>query len=130
MHTDPIADMITRIRNGAQAAKESVDIPASKMKINVADILLKEGYIKGYKVLEDDKQGILRVSLKYYKSRPVISHIARVSKPGRRIYMKAQEIPMTRDGLGISIVSTSRGVMTDHKARASNVGGEILIKVW
>jgi len=130
MHTDPIADMITRIRNGAQASKESVDIPASKMKLNIADILMKEGYIKGYKVIEDGKQGLLRVNLKYFNSRHVITGIQRVSKPGRRIYKGAQDIQPVRKGLGISIVSTSKGVMTDHRAKAENVGGEVLIRVW
>jgi small subunit ribosomal protein S8 len=130
MHTDPIADMITRIRNGAQASKESVDIPASKMKLNIADILMKEGYIKGYKVIEDGKQGLLRVNLKYFNSRHVITGIQRVSKPGRRIYKGAQDIQPVRKGLGISIVSTSKGVMTDLKAKAENVGGEVLIRVW
>jgi len=130
MLTDPIADMITRIRNGAQASKESVDIPASKMKLNIADILMKEGYIKGYKVIDDEKQGMLRVNLKYFNSRHVITGIERVSKPGRRIYKGANEIQPVRRGLGISIVSTSRGVMTDHKAKAENVGGEVLIRVW
>ncbi|HOO45326.1 MAG TPA: 30S ribosomal protein S8 [Deltaproteobacteria bacterium] len=130
MLTDPIADMITRIRNGAQASKESVDIPASKMKLNIADILMKEGYIKGYKVIDDGKQGMLRVNLKYFNSRHVITGIERVSKPGRRIYKGANEIQPVRRGLGISIVSTSRGVMTDHKAKAENVGGEVLIRVW
>ncbi len=130
MHTDPIADMITRIRNGAQASKESVDIPASKIKLNIADILLKEGYIKGYKVIEDGKQGLIRVNLKYFNSRHVITGIEKVSKPGRRIYKGAQDIQPVRKGLGISIVSTSRGMMTDHKAKAGNVGGEVLIRVW
>ncbi len=130
MHTDPISDMITRIRNGAQAFKESVDIPASKMKMNIAEILLKEGYIKGYKVIEDGKQGLIRVNLKYLNSRHVITGIQRVSKPGRRMYRKADEIQQVRKGLGISIVSTSRGIMTDLKAKANNVGGEELIRVW
>jgi len=130
MLTDPIADMITRIRNGAQASKESVNIPASKMKLNIADIRMKEGYIKGYKVIDDGKQGMLRVNLKYFNSRHVITGIERVSKPGRRIYKGANEIQPVRRGLGISIVSTSRGVMTDHKAKAENVGGEVLIRVW
>jgi small subunit ribosomal protein S8 len=130
MHTDPIADMITRIRNAAQAMKESVDIPASKLKINIADILQKEGYIKAYRLIDDGKQGTLRVNLKYFNSRHVISGIQRVSRPGRRIYKGADEIPTVRGGLGISIVSTSTGLMTDLKAKASNVGGEVLLKVW
>ena len=130
MHTDPIADMITRIRNAAGAMKESVDIPASKLKIAIADILQKEGYIKAYRVIDDGKQGTLRVSLKYFNSRHVISGIQRVSRPGRRVYRGAGDIARVRDGMGISIVSTSAGLMTDLKARSSNVGGEVLIKVW
>ncbi len=130
MHTDPIADFITRIRNAAGAFKDSVDIPASKVKMDIAEILLKEGYIKGYKVIEDGKQGLIRVNLKYFNSRHVITGIERVSKPGRRVYKKADEITQVRKGLGISIVSTSRGIMTDHKARANKVGGEEMIRVW
>lgn len=130
MHTDPIADMITRIRNAAQAMKESVDIPASKLKIEIADILQKEGYIKAYRVIDDGKQGTLRVNLKYFNSRHVISGIQRVSRPGRRVYKGSGEISRVRDGMGISIVSTSSGLMTDLKARTSNVGGEVLLKVW
>ncbi len=130
MVNDPIADMITRIRNGAQARKSSVDIPASKMKISIADILKREGFIADYKVIEDDKQGILRVTLKYFNAQHVITGIQRVSKPGRRIYSGASDIPAVRDGLGITIVSTSKGVMADHSARELNVGGEVLVKVW
>lgn len=130
MHTDPIADMITRIRNAAGAFKESVDVPASKMKLDIAEILLKEGYIKGYKVIDDGKQGLIRINLKYFNSRHVITGIERISRPGRRIYKKADEIQQVRKGLGISIVSTSKGIMSDHKARANNVGGEELIRVW
>lgn len=130
MHTDPIADMITRIRNAAQANKESVDVPASKMKIAIADILHKEGYIKAYRVIDDGKQGLLRVNLKYHNSKPVISGIQRVSKPGRRIYKGAGEIEKVMGGMGISIVSTSQGIMSDTKARAKGVGGEVLVRVW
>ncbi|HDP24211.1 MAG TPA: 30S ribosomal protein S8 [Deltaproteobacteria bacterium] len=130
MHTDPIADMITRLRNAAHAMKESVDIPASKMKMNIADILLKEGYIKGYKVIEDGKQGILRLNLKYLNSRHVITGIQRVSRPGRRVYRGADEIPLIRRGLGIAVMSTSKGIMTGQKAKAGKLGGEVLIKVW
>ncbi|HON39761.1 MAG: 30S ribosomal protein S8 [Pseudomonadota bacterium] len=130
MHTDPIADMITRIKNGAQASKESVDIPASRMKLDILDILMKEGYIKGFKVIDDGKQGLIRVNLKYFNSKHVITDIRRVSKPGRRIYRKADDIQQVRRGLGISIVSTSRGIMTDRKAKANNVGGEELLRVW
>jgi len=130
VHTDPIADMITRLRNAAHAMKESVDIPASKMKMNIADILLKEGYIKGYKVIEDGKQGILRLNLKYLNSRHVITGIQRVSRPGRRVYRGADEIPLIRRGLGIAVMSTSKGIMTGQKAKAGKLGGEVLIKVW
>jgi len=130
MVTDPIADMITRIKNGAGAMLESVDIPASKMKISIADILLREGYIKGYKFIEDSKQGILRVNLKYFKSRHVVTGIQKISKPGRRVYIGVDEIPKVMDGLGISILSTSKGIMTNSRANELNIGGELLIKVW
>ncbi|HPW70004.1 MAG: 30S ribosomal protein S8 [Deltaproteobacteria bacterium] len=130
MHTDPIADMITRIKNGAQASKESVDIPASRMKLDILDILMKEGYIKGFKVIDDGKQGLIRVNLKYFNTKHVMTDIRRVSKPGRRIYRKADDIQQVRRGLGVSILSTSRGIMTDRKAKANNVGGEELLRVW
>jgi small subunit ribosomal protein S8 len=130
MVTDPIADMITRIKNGAGAMLESVDIPASKVKLAVADILLREGYIKGYKFIEDSKQGILRVNLKYHNSKHVVTGMDRISKPGRRVYIGAEEIPSVMDGLGISVLSTSKGIMTNSKAKDLNIGGELLIKVW
>ena len=130
MVTDPIADMITRIKNGAGAMLESVDIPASKVKLAVADILLREGYIKGYKFIEDSKQGILRVNLKYHNSKHVVTGMDRISKPGRRVYIAAGEIPRVMDGLGISVLSTSKGIMTNSKAKDLNIGGELLIKVW
>jgi small subunit ribosomal protein S8 len=130
MVTDPIADMITRIKNGAGAMLESVDIPASKVKLAVADILLREGYIKGYKFIEDSKQGILRVNLKYHNSKHVVTGMDRISKPGRRVYIGADEIPSVMDGLGISVLSTSKGIMTNSKAKDLNIGGELLIKVW
>lgn len=130
MVTDPIADMITRIKNGAGAMLESVDIPASKVKLAVADILLREGYIKGYKFIEDSKQGILRVNLKYHNSKHVVTGMDRISKPGRRVYIAADEIPRVMDGLGISVLSTSKGIMTNTKAKDLNIGGELLIKVW
>lgn len=130
MITDPIADIITRIRNGGQAMMLSVDVPASKMKIAIVDILKREGYIKGYKVVEDGKQGVLQLTLKYYNGKPVISGIERISKPGRRVYSGASDIPRVRDGLGIVIVSTSKGVMTDRSARAKMAGGEVLLRVW
>jgi len=122
--------MITRIRNGAQAGHVSVDIPASKMKLAIADILKREGYIKAYKAIDDGKQGIVRVTLKYYESKPAISGIKRISKPGRRVYKGVRDIPRVRNGLGINILSTSKGIMTDHKAREMGLGGEILISVW
>lgn len=130
MVNDPIGDMITRIKNAAGARMESVDIPASKMKLAIADILLKEGYIKAYKVIEDAKQGTLRVNLKYHNARHVITTIERVSKPGRRMYQGAEKLKTVRDGLGISIVSTSQGVMTNTKAKTLGIGGEVLINVW
>lgn len=130
MVNDPIADMITRIRNGAGARKESVEIPASKVKLAIADILMKEGYISGYKVVDDNRQGMIKVTLKYFDNKHAISGIQRVSKPGRRIYAGSTEIPKVRNGLGMSIVSTSQGIMPDYKARECNIGGEVLIKVW
>jgi small subunit ribosomal protein S8 len=130
MVTDPIADMITRIRNGGMAMKGNVDVPASKMKMSIADILKREGYIKGYKLIEDGKQGMLRISLKYHNSRFVISGIEKISKSGRRIYLGAADIPRVRDGLGIAVMSTPKGIMTDQSARSKKVGGEILLKVW
>ena len=128
--TDPIADMLTRIRNANAARHESVDVPASNMKKAIAQILLEEGYIKNYQVIEDGKQGIIRIALKYVGKEKVISGIKRISKPGLRIYKSSEELPKVLKGLGIAIVSTSRGVMTDKKARKENVGGEILAFVW
>lgn len=128
--TDPIADMLTRIRNANSARHESVDVPASNMKKAIAQILLDEGYIKNYQVIEDGKQGIIRIALKYAGKEKVISGIKRVSKPGLRIYKSSEELPRVLKGLGIAIVSTSHGVMTDKQARKENVGGEILAFVW
>ncbi len=129
--TDPLADMLTRIRNASTARHEKVDIPASKLKLELARILKEEGYIKNYKLSKDDKQGTIRVFLKYEENkRPVIEGIRRVSKPGRRVYAGNEEIPRMLGGLGISIVSTSRGLMTDQQARQQKVGGEILCSVW
>ena len=132
MHiTDTIADMLTRIRNANSAKHDTVDIPASKMKIAIAKILLDEGYIKGYTVVEDGKQGVIRITLKYAPSgERVISGLKRVSKPGLRYYKGADEMPRVLKGLGIAIVSTSKGVMTDKEARKQNVGGEVLAFVW
>ncbi len=129
--TDPIADMLTRIRNANTAKHETVDIPASNMKKAIAEILNEEGYIKGYQVIEDGKQGVIRIALKYGPSKEkVISGLKRVSKPGLRIYAGAEELPRVLKGLGIAIVSTSKGIMTDKKARANHIGGEVLAFVW
>ena len=129
--TDVIADMLTRIRNANDAKHETVEIPASNMKKAIAQILLDEGYIKEYKVTDDGKQGIITVTLKYGEGKQkIIQGIKRVSKPGLRIYAASQDIPKVRNGLGIAIVSTSRGIMTDKAARKENVGGEVLAFVW
>ena len=129
--TDVVADMLTRIRNANDAKHETVDVPASNMKKAIAQILLDEGYIKEYKVTDDGKQGIITVTLKYGEGKQkIIQGIKRVSKPGLRIYAASQDIPKVRNGLGIAIVSTSRGIMTDKAARKENVGGEVLAFVW
>ena len=129
--SDVIADMLTRIRNANDAKHETVDVPASNLKKSIAQILLDEGYIKDYKVTDDGKQGIITVTLKYGEGKQkIIQGIKRVSKPGLRIYAASQDIPKVRNGLGIAIVSTSRGIMTDKAARKENVGGEVLAFVW
>lgn len=129
--TDPIADLLTRIRNANSAKHETVDIPASNMKKAIVEILNEEGYIKGYQVIEDGKQGVIRVTLKYSANQEkVLSGLKRVSKPGLRIYAGADEMPKVLKGLGIAIVSTSKGIMTDKKARAEHIGGEVLAFVW
>ncbi|MBQ7828203.1 MAG: 30S ribosomal protein S8 [Clostridia bacterium] len=129
--SDVIADMLTRIRNASNAKHETVDIPASNMKKAIADILLAEGYVRGVQVIEDGKQGIIRVTLKYGQGKSKVIHgIRRVSKPGLRIYSNCEDMPKVMNGLGIAIVSTSKGIMTDKKARRENVGGEILAFVW
>lgn len=128
--TDPIADMLTRIRNANSAKHATVDIPASNMKKSIAQILLDEGYIKNYQIVNDGGQGVIRVTLKYNGSERVIQGLRRVSKPGLRVYAGTDEIPYVLKGLGIAIVSTSKGVMTDKKARAAHVGGEVLAFVW
>ena len=132
MHiTDSIADMLTRIRNAGAAKHETVDVPASKMKKAIAQILLDEGYIKSFQLIEDGKQGIIRIVLKYGENKTsVISGLRRVSKPGLRIYSNCEDMPKVMKGLGIAIVSTSKGVMTDKQARKENVGGEVLAFVW
>ena len=129
--TDTIADMLTRIRNASSARHETVDVPASNMKKSIAQILVDEGYVKSYQVIEDGKQGVIRMTLKYVDGKtPVISGLRRVSKPGLRIYSNCEDMPRVMRGLGIAIVSTSKGVMTDKRARKENVGGEVLAFVW
>ena len=129
--TDKIADMLTRIRNANSAKHATVDIPASNIKKAIAQILLDEGYIKGFQVIEDGKQGIIKVTLKYGENKSqVITGLRRVSKPGLRIYSSCEDMPKVMKGLGIAIVSTSKGIMTDNKARELNVGGEILAFIW
>ena len=132
MHiTDPVADMLTRIRNAGSARHETVDIPNSKMKKAIAEILLEEGYIKSFQLIDDGTQGVIRITLKYNAGKEkVISGLRRVSKPGLRVYVGADELPRVLRGLGIAIVSTSKGVMTDKAARAAHVGGEVLAFVW
>lgn len=129
--TDPIADMLTRIRNASAAKHDTVDIPASNMKKAIAEILNNEGYIKGYQVLDGNVQGIIRVTLKYGQGKSsAISGIKRVSKPGLRIYAGKDELPKVLRGMGIAIVSTSKGIMTDKEARKQHIGGEVLAFVW
>ena len=129
--TDVIADMLTRIRNANDAKHQTVDIPASNMKKSIADILVEEGYVKSYQVIEDGKQGVIRVTLKYTAGKQkVIRGIRRVSKPGLRKYAGYEDMPKVMNGLGIAIVSTSKGIMTDKKARANKIGGEVLAFVW
>ncbi len=131
MHiTDPIADMLTRIRNANTAKHPTVDVPASNMKKAIAQILLDEGYIKNFQLIDDGTQGVIRITLKYNGSEKVISGLRRVSKPGLRVYAGADELPRVLHGLGIAIVSTSKGVMTDKAARAQHIGGEVLAFVW
>jgi small subunit ribosomal protein S8 len=128
--TDPLGDMLTRIRNGQQARKDSILTPASKLRSNVLDVLQREGYIRGYTEEELAGQKGLRIELKYFEGQPAIQHLARVSKPGRRVYSASRELPRIRNGLGITIVSTPRGVLSDVEARDQNVGGEVLAEVF
>ena len=132
MHiTDPVADMLTRIRNANSAKHDTVDVPASKMKKSIAQILLDEGYIKSFTVIDDGLQGIIRITLKYNGGKEkVITGLRRVSKPGLRVYVGADELPRVLRGMGIAIISTSQGIMTDKKAREAHVGGEVLAFVW
>jgi small subunit ribosomal protein S8 len=129
--TDPVADFLTRIRNGQKARFDKVDIPASKMKTSLARILKEEGYIKNFKLLKDNKQGIIRIHLKYGDNREaVIMGLKRVSRPGCRVYVGHGDIPKVLNGLGVNILSTSKGIMTDHQARKEHVGGELLCSIW
>ncbi|QIK96517.1 30S ribosomal protein S8 [Sphingomonas sp. HDW15A] len=128
--TDPLGDMLTRIRNGQQARKDSILTPASKLRAHVLDVLQREGYIRGYSEEELAGQKGLRIELKYFEGQPAIQHLARVSKPGRRVYSGSRELPRIRNGLGITIVSTPRGVLSDAEARDQNVGGEVLAEVF
>ena len=129
--TDPLADMLTRIRNGSTARFEKVDIPSSKMKREIAKILKEEGFIKGFKVVTDDRQHeMIRIFLKYDENRKGVIRLRRISKPGRRIYAKSDRIPSVMGGLGVSILTTPRGILTDKSARKANVGGEVLCHVW
>lgn len=130
MMTDPIADMLTRIRNAGAARLRRVDMPVSKLKTEIARILKENHFIQDYKVLDDGRHGVLRIYLKYYQERPVIRNIQRVSRPGLRRYAGVAELPRVRNGLGMAIISTSKGVLSDREARAQNVGGEILALVW
>ena len=129
--TDPIADMLTRIRNANSSKHKTVDIPSSNMKLAIANILLNEGYIKSYEEIKDDAQGIIRITLKYdEKGTRVIDGLKRISKPGLRVYASKEELPKVLNGLGIAIISTSKGIMTDKEARRQNLGGEVLAYIW
>jgi len=129
--TDVIADMLTRIRNASTAKHETVEVPASNMKKTIADILLEEGYIKNVEVVENGKQGVLKITLKYGANKtPIITGLRRVSKPGLRIYTSCEDMPKVMGGLGTAIISTSKGVMTDKKARKANLGGEVIAFIW
>jgi small subunit ribosomal protein S8 len=130
MVTDPIADMLTRIRNAQMARHRRVDMPVSKLKSELARLLKENHYIHDFKVLDDGRFGVLRLYLKYHQDKPIIRELKRVSKPGLRKYVAAQEIPRVRNGLGMAVLSTSRGVLTDREARAAKVGGEVLAIVW
>jgi small subunit ribosomal protein S8 len=131
MMSDPVADLLTRIRNASRAEHEKVDIPSSKLKIKIAEILKEEGFIKNFRLIEDDKQGVLRVYLKYgVGNERIISGLVRVSRPGRRVYVTKDKIPSILGGMGVAILSTSRGIMTDRDVRKEKLGGEVLAYVW
>jgi small subunit ribosomal protein S8 len=129
--TDPIADMLTRVRNALMSGKEKVDVPASAMKEGIARILRDEGYIINYRMIEDNKQGVIRITLKYGEGdTPAIEKLQRISKPGRRVYVPAKRIPRVLNGMGIAVLSTSRGLLTDKESKSQNVGGEVLCYIW
>lgn len=128
--TDPIADMLTRIRNANAQRHETVDVPSSKLKKSIAEILLDEGFIKSFEEIEDNSQGIIRITLKYVNKQKVISGLKRISKPGLRVYANKEELPQVLGGLGIALISTSKGIMTDKKARQEGIGGEVLAYIW
>lgn len=128
--TDTVSDFLTRIRNAGQARHKETEVPASKLKLAIAKILKEQGYIADYEFIDDNLQGKIKVTLRYYKREPAIKELKKVSKPGRRIYAPAGRLPRVKNGLGIAIISTSKGVMTDKQARLSNVGGEILCTIW
>lgn len=130
MMTDPIADMLTRIRNAALIKSEKVDVPASRIKLEIAKILKEEGFIRAYKILKDKKQGILRLTLKYAENENVISGLKRVSKPGRRVYVGSKEIPRVMGGVGIAVLTTPQGILSDRTCRREGVGGEVICYVW
>jgi small subunit ribosomal protein S8 len=130
MLTDPIADMLTRVRNSLLIRTEKVDIPASKMRVEIAKILKEEGFIKSYKIIKDKKQAIPRITLKYTGNEAMITGLKRVSKPGRRVYVGKDEVPMVMGGVGVAIVTTSKGLLTDKECRQEGVGGEVLCYVW
>ena len=128
--TDPIADMLTRIRNANAQRHETVDVPASKLKKAIAEILVEEGFIKSFEEIDDNSQGIIRITLKYVNKQKVISGLKRISKPGLRVYANKDELPKVLGGLGIALISTSKGIMTDKKARQEGIGGEVLAYIW
>ncbi|MGO9378326.1 MAG: 30S ribosomal protein S8 [Dissulfurispiraceae bacterium] len=131
MMTDPIADMLTRIRNSVLIKAEKVDIPASRLKVEIAKIMKEEGFIKSYKIIKDKKQGILRITLKYTQdNRPIVEGLKRISKPGRRVYVGKDEVPSVVGGMGIAVVTTPKGILTDKVCRREGVGGEVLCYIW
>ncbi|KAB0664642.1 30S ribosomal protein S8 [Oryzomonas japonica] len=129
--TDPVADMLTRIRNANMVKLQKVDIPSSNLKVNIANVLKQEGFIKNYKVISDNLQGVLRIYLKYIDEKDsVINEIKRVSKPGGRVYSKSEDIPVVKNGIGVAILSTSKGIITDNAARQAGIGGELICTIW